>query len=50
MILSKKQKTSVGEYIKKLETYTLFVEIQNGIASMENSMEFPQKNLKRTTI
>ena len=34
---------------KKEDPHALFMELQTGIATMENNMDFPQKNLKGTS-
>lgn len=39
----KKKDINMVKYVKKLETYTLLVGIQNDTATMKNSMEVPQK-------
>ena len=45
-----KQKiTRVGKDVEKLETCTLLVRIENGVASLENGMVFPQK-INRITV
>ena len=41
---------SVGEDVERRELSTLLVGVQTGAATMENSMEIPQKIKDRTTI
>ena len=36
--------------MKKLESRALLVGLESGVATMENSMKFPQKIKKRITI
>ena len=43
-----KQQTSVGEDVEKWNPIALLVGLQTGVATVENSMEFPQKSKNRT--
>lgn len=40
---------SVGKCVQKVEPLSTDVEMQNGAATVENSMEVPQKNKYKTT-
>ena len=42
--------TSVGKNLEKKNTHALLVGMQTGIATKENSKEFPQKIKNRTTL
>jgi len=44
MVTTKKQKISVGKYVKKLETLCTITGNVKWATAMENGMEKPQKN------
>ena len=46
----KKKRTSVVEDIEKLKHLRTVMRVQNGAASMENTMEAPPKIINRATI
>ena len=46
----KNEQINVGEGVKKREHSSLLVRIYVGAATMENSMDVPQKTKDRTTI
>ena len=46
MAIVKQQTTSVGEDVEIGNPSALLVEMQTGAATVENSMEFPQKTTK----
>ena len=48
MAIKIKQQTSVGEVVEKREPCALLVGMQTGAATVENSMEFPQKTKNGT--
>ena len=43
MVIINQQTTSAGEVVEKGNPTTLLVRLQTGAATVENSMEFPQK-------
>ena len=47
-IIKKKKKTSIGNVVEN--PCTLLVEIQNGVSTVENIVEDPQKIKSKTTI
>ena len=42
--------TGVGEDVEKGDPFALLVRVQIGVATLENSMEVPQKIKNRTTL
>ena len=49
MAIITNQQTSAGEDVEKRDPSALLVGVQTGAATVENSMEFPQKTKNGTT-
>ena len=47
-IINQSTKTSAGEAVRKGNPSALLVGTQTGVATVENNMEFPQKNKNGT--
>ena len=50
LISTTQEETDVGENAEKGETHALLVGMQTGAATVENSVEVPQKIKKRSTL
>ena len=48
--LTTQETTDVGEDVEKEEPFTLLMGMQTGAATLQNSMEVPQKIKNRTTL